>query len=50
MRNKERTQDKILQAFARAVAAGEMQKAECWLALAVWSQGISEKAIPVPVR
>ena len=50
MRNKERTQDKILQAFARAVAAGEMQKAEGWLALAVWSQGISEKATPVPAR
>ena len=50
MRNQERTQDKILEAFARAVAAGEMQKAEGWLALAVWSQGISEKATPVPVR
>jgi hypothetical protein len=50
MPNKERTQDKILQAFARAVAAGEMQKAEGWLALAVWSQGISEKATPVPAR
>jgi hypothetical protein len=50
MRRGKPTQDKILQAFARAVAAGEMQKAEGWLALAVWSQGISEKATPVPAR
>jgi hypothetical protein len=50
VRSDRRTQDKILEAFARAVAAGEMQKAEGWLALAVWSEGISEKAIPVPTR
>ena len=50
MRSERRTQDRILQAFARAVAAGEMQKAEGWLALAVWTQGISEKATPVPAR
>ena len=43
-----RTQDKILEAFARAVAAGEMEKAEGWLAVALWSQGVSEKATPVP--
>jgi hypothetical protein len=50
MRGDRRTRDKILQAFAHAVAAGEMQKAEGWLALAVWSEGISEKATPVPAR
>lgn len=48
MRSNEHTQDKILEAFARAVAAGEMEKAEGWLAVALWSQGHSEKATPVP--
>jgi hypothetical protein len=50
MRSSERTLDKIMQAFARDVAAGELEKAEGWLAVAVWSQGISEKATPVPTR
>jgi hypothetical protein len=27
-----------------------MRKAEGWLAVAAWSQGVSEKATPVPVR
>ena len=50
MRKKDRTLDKIMRSFAEAVAAGEVEKAEGWLAVAVWSQGISEKATPVPVR
>jgi hypothetical protein len=50
MRSNERTRDKILEAFARAVAAGEIEKAEGWLAVAVWSQGVSEKATLVPSR
>ena len=50
MRSGERTRDKILEAFARAVAEGDMEKAEGWLAVAVWSQGVSEKATPVPAR
>ena len=50
MRSNARTQDKILEAFARAVAAGEIEKAEGWLAVAFWSQGVSEKATPVPAR
>jgi hypothetical protein len=50
MRRTERTQDKILEAFAQAVARGEMDKAEGWLAVAFWTRGISEKAIPLPVR
>jgi hypothetical protein len=50
MKRSERTQDKILQAFAGAVAEGDMDRAEGWLAIAVWSQGVSEKATPVPAR
>lgn len=50
MRSAERTRDRILEAFARAVAVGDMEKAEGWLAVAVWSQGVSEKATPVPAR
>ena len=50
MSSDERTQGKILDAFARAVAAGEIDKAEGWLAVAIWSQGVSEKATPVPAR
>ena len=50
VRRSERTQDKIIQAFARAAAAGQMEKAEGWLALAVWSQGVSEKATLAPTR
>ena len=50
MKSDERTLDKILEAFARSVAAGEMDKAEGWLAVAAWSQGVSEKATPAPVR
>jgi hypothetical protein len=48
MRSGKRTRDKILEAFARAVAEGDMEKAEGWLAVAVWSQGVSEKATSVP--
>jgi hypothetical protein len=50
MRKRNRTIDKILEAFADSVAAYEVERAEGWLAVAVWIQGISEKAIPVPVR
>jgi hypothetical protein len=50
MKRDERIREKILQAFARAVAAGEIEKAEGWLAVAAWSQGVSEKATPVPAR
>ena len=39
MTKDERTQEKILAAFARAVAAGEMEKAEGWLAVAMWTAG-----------
>jgi hypothetical protein len=47
---KDRTLDKIMEAFGESVAAGELGKAEGWLAVAVWSQGISEKAILEPAR
>jgi hypothetical protein len=50
MRKKDRTLDRIMKAFAESVAAGDVERAEGWMAVAVWSQGISEKAIPVPVR
>ena len=50
MSTKDRTLEKITEAFARSVAAGDMRKAEGWLAVAAWSQGVSEKAAPVPVR
>ena len=50
MSTKDRTLEKITEAFARSVAAGDMRKAEGWLAVAAWSQGVSEKATPVPVR
>ena len=50
MSTKDRTLQKITEAFARSVAAGDMRKAEGWLAVAAWSQGVSEKATPVPVR
>ena len=50
MRKRDRTIDKILEAFADSVAAFEVERAEGWLAVAVWLQGISETAIPVPVR
>ena len=50
MRKDDRTLAKITEAFARAVASGDMRKAEGWLAVAAWSQGVSEKATPVPVR
>jgi hypothetical protein len=50
MRKKDRTLDKIMRAFAGAIAIGEIEKAEGWLAVAVWSQGVSEQATPVPAR
>ena len=50
MSKSDRTLAKITEAFARSVAAGDMRKAEGWLAVAAWSQGVSEKATPVPVR
>ena len=50
MRKKDRTLDKIMRAFAETIANGEIEKAEGWLAVAVWSQGISEQAAPVPAR
>ena len=50
MSKNDRTLAKITEAFARSVAAGNMRKAEGWLAVAAWSQGVSEKATPVPVR
>jgi len=39
MRRKQRTLDKIQEAFADAVAAGEFDKAEGWLAVAAWAAG-----------
>ena len=39
MRSADRTLDRILEAFAEAVAAGEFEKAEGWLAVARWAQG-----------
>jgi hypothetical protein len=50
MKRNDRTQDKIVEAFARAVAAGELEKAEGWLAVAVWSQQVSQDAALVPAR
>ena len=37
--SRERTLEKILEAFADAVAAGDYEKAEGWLAVARLSQG-----------
>ncbi|MBA3691370.1 MAG: hypothetical protein H0W82_08175 [Actinobacteria bacterium] len=34
----DRTMDKIIAAFAEAVAAGELEKAEGWLAVASFAQ------------
>jgi hypothetical protein len=50
MRKRDRALDKILEAFAESAAAHEVKKAEGWLAVAVWLEGISENAILVPVR
>ena len=50
MRSTDRTLDRILEAFADAVAAGEFEKAEGWLAVARWAQGASETSTPAPVR
>jgi hypothetical protein len=50
MRKRDRALDKILEAFAESAAAFEVEKAEGWLAVAVWLDGIAEKALPVPVR
>jgi hypothetical protein len=38
MRRNRRTLEKIQQAFADAVAAGQFEKAEGWLAVARWAQ------------
>ncbi len=50
MRSKGRTFDKIMNAFAESVSAGEFEKAEAWLAVALWSREISEIATIEPVR
>jgi hypothetical protein len=50
MRSKDRTLDRILEAFAEAVAAGEFEKAEGWLAVARWAEGANETSSPAPVR
>ncbi len=54
MRSTDRTLDRILEAFAEAVAAGEFEKAEGWLAVARWAQGAGQgagkPASPAPVR
>jgi hypothetical protein len=50
MRGADRTFDRILKAFAEAVAAGELEKAEGWLAVARWAQGAREIASYAPVR
>ena len=50
MRSKDRTLDRILEAFAEAVAAGEFEKAEGWLAVARWAEGAKETSSPAPVR
>ena len=43
MRSKRRTLEKIQEAFADAVSAGEFEKAEGWLAVAVWARGVSPR-------
>jgi hypothetical protein len=48
MRSPDRTLDRILEAFAEAVAAGEFEKAEGWLAVARWAQGAREISSPLP--
>ena len=48
MRNKDRTLDRVLEAFAEAVAAGEFERAEGWLAVARWAQRVEE--VPSPAR
>ncbi|MEP6973756.1 MAG: hypothetical protein ABI869_06405 [Actinomycetota bacterium] len=50
MRSQARTLDKIVNAFAESVAAGELEKAEGWLAVALWSLAVSEGATTTPVR
>jgi hypothetical protein len=50
MRSQERTLDKIMNAFAESVSAGELEKAEGWLALALWSREVSETATTEPVH
>jgi hypothetical protein len=44
--SRERTLDKIMEAFADAVAAGEFAKAEGWLAVARLSQDRSSGDLP----
>ena len=44
MRRKQRTLDKIQEAFADAVAAGEFDRAEGWLAISSWAAGSSAVA------
>ena len=44
MRGQRRTLDKIIDAFAESVSAGELEKAEGWLALALWSQDQRRKS------
>ena len=53
MRRKQRTLDKIHEAFADAVAAGEFLKAEGWLAVASWASrtpAVVTAPGPVPAR
>ena len=50
MRSTDRTLDRILKAFAEAVAAGEFEKAEGWLAVARWAQGVEQAPSPASVR
>ena len=50
MRSKGRTLDKIMNAFAESVSAGEFEQAEGWLAVALWSREVSETATPEVVR
>ncbi len=50
MRSQRCTLDKIMIAFAESVSAGELEKAEGWLALAIWSRDVSESATTEPVH
>jgi hypothetical protein len=40
MRGQKRTLEKIMQAFAESVSVGKLEKAEGWLALAIWSRDL----------
>jgi hypothetical protein len=50
MRSQRRTLDKIMNAFAESVSAGEFEKAEGWLAVALWFREVSEDRTTELVR